>query len=412
MLTTLKVAWFLAYRQLRRSNIFTTGLIIIMMTLVFLNLVVTSGILVGLIVGINQEFKMRLNGDLTISKLDTNREIERTSDFIAILQNDPNVTVFSERYIRGVELEAGYKTRKDADEANKINAPLVGINPARESVFGQLEEKMIEGRFLLPTDTDSVVLGKDLVKKYQLDDNRGSLKNVETGDKIRIKVGDNTREYTIVGIIFAKADAVSGRAYITDTEFRNITNAVTTNADEIGIKTVSDEAALALQRTLKNAGLDQYAKIQTFEEGLPKFVRDIATLFGTLGNFFGAIGIVVASITLYILVYVNAVTKRKFIGILKGIGISERAIEISYVFQALFYATIGTLLGLLITYGFLVPFFQNNPIDFPFSDGILVAPIDETLIRAGILSGFCILAGFIASWLIVRRNTLNAILGR
>lgn len=412
MLTHFRVAWFLAYRQLRRANIFTTGLIVAIMTLTFLNLVVTSGILVGLIVGINREFQERLNGDLTISKLDINREIERTSNFIAILENDPRVKVFSARYIRGVELEAGYKTRKEADEANKIGAPLVGINPSREDAFGQLSQKMIEGRFLQPNDTDAIVLGKDLVQKYQVDANRGSLKNVATGDKIRMIVAGNTREYTIVGIVQAKADVISGRAYVTESEFRNVTNANTTNADEIGIKTHTPKDALALQATLKNAGLGEYAKIQTFDEGLPKFVRDIANLFGMLGNFFGLIGIVVAAITLYILVYVNAVTKRKFIGILKGIGISERSIELSYVMQALFYAGTGTVLGLAIVYGFLVPFFVENPINFPFSDGILVAPLGETLFRAGILSTFCVLAGFIASWMIVRQNTLNAILGR
>lgn len=412
MLTNIRVAWFLAYRQLRRANVFTTGLIIAIMTLTFLNLVVTSGILVGLIVGINREFQERLNGDLTISKLDTNREIERTSDFVAILENDPNVKIFSARYIRGVDLEAGYKTRKEADEANKIGAPLVGINPTREDAFGGLSGKMIEGRFLQAGDSDAIVLGKDLVQKYQVDANRGSLKNVATGDRIRMIVAGNTREYTIVGIVQAKADVISGRAYVTESEFRNVTNANNTNADEIGIKTITPEAALTLQRTLKNAGLGEYAKIQTFDEGLPKFVRDIANLFGTLGNFFGLIGIVVAAITLYILVYVNAVTKRKFIGILKGIGISERSIELSYVMQALFYAGTGTLLGLAVVYGFLVPFFLQNPINFPFSDGILVAPLGETLFRAGILSTFCVLAGFIASWMIVRQNTLNAILGR
>ncbi len=412
MLTNIRVAWFLAYRQLRRANVFTTGLIIAIMTLTFLNLVVTSGILVGLIVGINREFQERLNGDLTISKLDTNREIERTSDFVAILENDPNVKIFSARYIRGVDLEAGYKTRKEADEANKIGVPLVGINPIREDAFGGLSGKMIEGRFLQAGDSDAIVLGKDLVQKYQVDANRGSLKNVATGDRIRMIVAGNTREYTIVGIVQAKADVISGRAYVTESEFRNVTNANNTNADEIGIKTITPEAALTLQRALKNAGLGEYAKIQTFDEGLPKFVRDIANLFGTLGNFFGLIGIVVAAITLYILVYVNAVTKRKFIGILKGIGISERSIELSYVMQALFYAGTGTLLGLAVVYGFLVPFFLQNPINFPFSDGILVAPLGETLFRAGILSTFCVLAGFVASWMIVRQNTLNAILGR
>ncbi len=412
MWKAVQVGWFLAYRQIKRSSIWTTSLIVFIMTLTFLNLVVTSGILVGLIVGINQEFKTRLNGDLTISPLDEKKQIEKTTEIISLIRSNPEVKIFSTRYIEGATLEAGYKTRKDADEPNKVGAPLVGINPVQEDEFGGLSAKMIEGRFLEAGDSDVVVLGKDLVEKYQIDANRPSLKNVATGDKIRIKIGDNTKEYIIVGIIQAKADVISGRVYMAESEFLKFTGAVNYDADEIGIKTTTDAAALALQKTLKENGYGQFAKIQTFEEGTPQFVRDIAALFGTLGNFFGSIGIVVASITLFIVVFINAVTRRKYIGILKGIGVSERAIEYAYVMQSFFYSVIGSGIGIFITYTFLVPFFQANPINFPFSDGILVAPLDGTLIRMGILVFTAIVAGYIPAKMIVRQNTLNAILGR
>ncbi len=70
MWRAIQVGWFLAFRQVKRTSVVTTGLIVTIMALTFLNLVVTSGVLVGLIVGINKEFKTRLNGDLTISALD------------------------------------------------------------------------------------------------------------------------------------------------------------------------------------------------------------------------------------------------------------------------------------------------------------------------------------------------------
>ncbi|MEN9561022.1 MAG: hypothetical protein RIQ56_295, partial [Candidatus Parcubacteria bacterium] len=47
----IKVGWFLALRQVRRTGKGTTGLIIFIMILTFLNLVVVSGLLVGLIAG-------------------------------------------------------------------------------------------------------------------------------------------------------------------------------------------------------------------------------------------------------------------------------------------------------------------------------------------------------------------------
>jgi ABC-type antimicrobial peptide transport system permease subunit len=111
-------------------------------------------------------------------------------------------------------------------------------------------------------------------------------------------------------------------------------------------------------------------------------------------------------------VFINALTRRKFIGILKGIGISGRAIEISYIFQSIFYAVVGSGVGLLLVYIFLVPLFQAHPIDFPFSDGILVAPLKSTLYRVGLLVFATLIAGYIPARMIIRKNTLDSILGR
>jgi putative ABC transport system permease protein len=131
-----------------------------------------------------------------------------------------------------------------------------------------------------------------------------------------------------------------------------------------------------------------------------------------LGTAFSSIGLVVASITIFIVVFINAITRRKFIGILKGIGIDGHAIEISYIFQSIFYALCGSGIGLLIVYGFLVPFITAHPIDFPFSDGILVAPMGQTLFRVLLLVVSTLIAGFIPAWMIIRKNTLDSILGR
>jgi ABC-type antimicrobial peptide transport system permease subunit len=97
---------------------------------------------------------------------------------------------------------------------------------------------------------------------------------------------------------------------------------------------------------------------------------------------------------------------------MKGIGISERAIEVSYIFQSIFYAVLGGLLGLGIVYGLLVPLFYAHPIDFPFSDGILVAPISGTMFKFFLLLFVTIVAGYVPARRIVKKNTLDSILGR
>ena len=125
-----------------------------------------------------------------------------------------------------------------------------------------------------------------------------------------------------------------------------------------------------------------------------------------------SIGLVVASITIFIVIFINAITRRKFIGILKGIGVSGRTIEASYVFQSFFYAVCGSAIGFVLLYGFLQPFIASHPINFPFSDGILVAPLLGTIIKILIMVITTIIAGYIPARMIVRRNTLDSILGR
>ena len=63
-------------------------------------------------------------------------------------------------------------------------------------------------------------------------------------------------------------------------------------------------------------------------------------------------------------------------------------------------------------YGFLVPYIEAHPIDLPISQAIIVAPIDGTLIRVGLLVVATEIAGYIPARMIVRKNTLDSILGR
>jgi len=187
------------------------------------------------------------------------------------------------------------------------------------------------------------------------------------------------------------------------------------NVAEVSIKLKnngSESEAELVRDILKSNGIDKVAKVQTSADAEPKFIKDMKETFAILGNVLSSLGLVVASITIFIVIFINAITRRKFIGILKGIGINEKAIEISYILQSFFYALCGSVVGIIVVYAFLEPGLRANPIDFPFSDGILVAPIGGTMLRVGLLMVTTIIAGFIPARLVVRKNTLDSILGR
>jgi len=60
----------------------------------------------------------------------------------------------------------------------------------------------------------------------------------------------------------------------------------------------------------------------------------------------------------------------------------------------------------------LKPYLAAHPIDFPFSDGILVATLIGTVVRGVILFVATLIAGYIPARIVVKQNTLDAILGR
>ncbi len=411
----IRVGFFLAIRQIKHASLWTTILIMFVMTLTFLNLVVINGVLVGLMQGAVTAEKNKYTGDLIISNLNQKAYIENTSGILNILNGLPQVSLLSGRYLAGGTVESGYKTKtRDSDVTESAGGVIAGIDPVKENNFSGIGGLMIEGSYLAPDDYDKILLGADLLYKYTPIDTPG-LKNLKTagvGSLVRLHIGSTTREVLIKGIVKSKVGELDQRIFMVDSQLRSIIGRDDLNLNEISVVLKPGVDPLFVKNILVKNGFDQGAKIQTYLEAQPKFLKDIAQTFSLLGNMLGSIGLVVASITIFIVIFVNAITRRKFIGILKGIGIDSRAIEYSYIFQSIFYALSGTGLGVLFLYGFLVPYVNAHPINFPFSDGIIYVTVAGTSIRVIILLITTVVAGYIPARIIVKRNTLDAILGR
>jgi lipoprotein-releasing system permease protein len=385
------------------------------MTLTFLNLVVVGGILVGLPEGARLAYTNEYSGDVIIHTLPSKDYIEQSQMILSTLESMAEVEHISPRYVASAKAESNYKTRiGQGEKANVVNALVAGVDPEKEELVTSISGKMLDGKFLDGTKGD-VVLGKNLVEKYAVSAGVYSslvLKDVEVGSKIRLTINGNTHEYRVKGIISGKIQEISTRMFLDDDELRQLMGRTNQNVDEIAVKLVSKTSSEQVVDGLTKLGFDKLALVQTSRQSQGSFLDDIATTFILLSNVIGGIGILVASITIFIVIFINAVTRRKYIGILKGIGISGSAIEMSYVFQSLFYGVVGSCIGLTVVYLILKPYFLLHPINFPFADGLLLVPVPETLLRAGILLIITVIAGYVPARMIIGRNTLDAILGR
>jgi len=385
------------------------------MVLTFLNLVVVRGILVGIIQGSTDVYKTGYAGDILITPLPKKDSIENSPSILATARALPWAETVTYRFVSAGTVEANYKTKlRETDEPNSAIGSIVGINPIIEDEATNLRSHIVEGEYLTLEDSESIIIGANFFRKYLDIEAPGLslLEDVEVGDMVRLTIGQNTKELRLKGILQSKVDQVDFRMFVLDTTLRSMAGQKNFNVDEISIFLKPGSDPEIVKAAMLATGAGDFANVQTWEESLPKFLLDIKDTFGLLGNVVGSIGLVAASITIFIIIFVNAITRRKFIGILKGIGIDSRAVEFSYVLQAFFYALIGIGIGLAILYGFLVPFVTEHPIKFPFSDGILVAEIPNTMIRAAILMVATVIAGYIPARIVVKQNTLDAILGR
>lgn len=415
---TLRVGLLLGWKQIRHASLWTTGLIIFIMMLTFLNLVAVSGILVGLIEGSVKTYEDQFTGNVFITTPAGDKYIERTPSLIATLETLPGVSSYSARFTEGASAEANYRDRRDPKALrDTVGTTIVGLDPETEQVVTGISDNIVEGAYLTEQDSGYVLLGANLLEQYSPlgngdDVGYPTLSNVGPGSRIRITVGDATKEYIVKGILKTKVDEISRRIFVTQGEFVRFAGRTNLNMNEIAIRVEDGYDPARVKQALLDSNAGEVAIVRLSREGLPQFLIDMISTFAMLGNGISSVGLIVSSITIFIVIFVNAITRRKYIGILKGIGVSAAAIELSYVIQSLLYVAVGSAIALFIIYGVMVPFFNVHPINFPFSDGILVAPLSSTLIKLGILIVATLLAGYVPARMIVKRNTLDAILGR
>ena len=331
-----RVGFYLARRQLRRSSWWASSLIVFVMLLTFLNLVVVTGILVGLVEGISDMYRVQEIGDVQISALDTKNYIEHAPEILALVRSLPQVEVADARYIAASTIEANYQEHtSDNDKPNATGAEVAGIDVATEEAFSNIQKNVHEGAFLAPGDFDTVVLGSQLVDRYSFGKMPGltPLKNVYPGTKVRLTIAGNTREMTVKGIIVTTANSASAaRIFMPADELRTLLGRSGYETNTIAIRLKPGVDPVGFRDLLLRSGVGDSAKVQTFDQAIPNGIADVKNTFAILGNAFSSIGLVVASITIFIVIFINALTRRKYIGIMKGIGITGAAIEISYFF--------------------------------------------------------------------------------
>ncbi len=402
----LKTAAFIAYKSIVRGHKSTLILMILILSLSFINMMFIAGILKGLSELFPQVIIENLSSYITVSS----QESPRVKEFIpnqsalrAEIATIPGISGTARRYVLAGSLAFD---KDQSGQYKRLSSSMMGIDPAEDAKIMGIDELIEDGSFLSDTDTDQIVLSSALAGGYG-NLAPSDLGGARVGDKILVTYGNGIiRTYKVKGIYGDLMGIFEN--FITSKEAESVLG-VSDSASQVLVTLDPSRQPLENYRSQIRA-IAPNLKVQTYEDFLGAF-RGFLNALNLIAVIVSVISIAVASVTIFVLIYVNAINKRRQIGILRAIGIKRTIIIFSYVFQALFYVIASLAVGSILTFAVLYPLFLRYPIDVEFGTislyftaGWIIFGI-ASLIAAGFLSGY------LPSRFVARKDILTAIWG-
>lgn len=405
-----KLGLFLAFKSIWKGNRWAVLLIIGVMALSFAQLMLTPSIISGVTRALNSQQINTLYANALIDPGPDTYFLENASQIQTLVANHPGVGAAAVHLTGGAFIESNWQSSPD-QKSNGSNYRVIGINPDQEKDVTIISQTLISGTYLSPGDQEQIVLGVEIAGGS--DASSASFLNlggVKPGEKVRLTYANGVqREYTVKGIFKARDGEADRQAFVTYDEMTSVMGAgFYGKASQILVKYQPSAKEADVIAGLKNLGIN--GEVRPWEE-YGGGMGEVVSSFNVIASMISGIGLVVAGIVMFIIIYINAINKKRQIGILRAIGVNRSAIYISYLCQALFYAVVGVALGGGL-FGFVIyPYFVAHPIDL--SIGKVSLSIDPSTVRNSVIGIFvaAVFAGIVPVINVTRRSIIKAIWG-
>ncbi|MFA5157633.1 MAG: FtsX-like permease family protein [Patescibacteria group bacterium] len=400
MKSQLRLPFYLTFKYLQRGNVWTLLLTSFMMTVAFVNAIFVSALFNGIVVGSNQQIIDTYTGNIYVAPKDGEDYIKNGDMLVANLEDISGVSVASSRTVIPGQLE--YKSIHG-------NWQILAIDPEQESRVTNVADKMIDGQYLNPDDENGIIIGRQIAGGDGVEENAFSFKGAHAGEKVDLILNGQRTQFTIRGIFYTKFLESDKKAYVTKKALTKLIPGVNDNSTMVAIRTANNVSENSTIEKIKASGVTE--NIFRWDE-VAGTMKAVSTSFTSINALMTLVAIMMAAVTVFIVIYVDIVNKRKQIGILRAIGIRPYIIISSYVIMAAVYSIIGVALGTAAYYLILVPYFNTHPFVLPICDAVLHLKYVDYLARAEAVMWVSAFSGLIPASLVVRAKMLNAILGR
>jgi len=396
------VAIYLAVRAIRRGNRGTLALTILIIALVVVLMNFLSMIIGGVVTLYNQQMIDYQYGHVTIEPKDKESSIAHADRLVKELQRIPGVTGVTAHVSTGTTIT---NTKNGKFQTKAITS----FDPGDEQSVTQYQYKIIDGDYLSRGDTDQILIGTLLAgSEDESQDKMPSLGGVKVGDRIQVAYSNGVvKSYRVKGIFETEGALIDSAAFVTKTEMDSIMHTEGT-ATEILVRGTSADAAGPLKYTILEYGVEE--KVKTWNEKGKGILGDAISSFSLLNNVMTFVSLVVASVVVFIVTFINIINRKKQIGILKAIGIRKQVIIGSYVLQVLFLCTCGVITGFLILNA-ISTVLTINQLRFPMGYITPVISYSGLALSIVLLFMVSVVSGYIPARQVANEEILDAMRG-
>ncbi|MCC4770723.1 FtsX-like permease family protein [Methanosarcina sp. DH2] len=401
MLEKAKVSFFLASRSIVRGNRGITIFTVFVLTLIFVQLVLFSSMLAGVTLKFNELMVDFQTGNVVVEPTEEERYIESASALQKKIESLPQVVGTSAR----LKTTGNFRYKE-----KEMGGTVYGIDPADEIFVTGLEDAVISGEFLSRPDRGEIILGREVSGSFGALMESRSLGGVEVGDTVELTVSGKTREFRVKGIYTTRYFMADASAYLSRADMEEMLGIENRDfAQEIAVKTTAGTDEYETRNALLSLGVRE--NIRTWHE-FAGILRLIENTLGLVRNIMNAIGLLIAFVIIFVVIYVNIVNKKRQIGVQKAIGIEQNVIVASFVLQAMLYAGTGIILGYAFMRFGLVPYTESNPVEIPLGAMSLRLDDAEAINRAFLLFLASIIGSVIPAYKLAQKDLLDLIWGK
>lgn len=401
-----RTAAFLSTGLMWRGSRAILALTPIIIGLAIANLVFFDGLFGGLFKAVDRMVLNTLFSNIVIEPEENHKYIVSADQMVAAIQGMPGVTGVAPHY------KSRLKLVLDRDHDNRDvrqgDYPVVSVEVEKERGIMIIPDRIVAGRYLNENDRDAIVIGNEVAGGPTAFFPKIGLGGAKVGDRLTAVYPNGvTRQYTVVGIYRTGHDASDASVYVTHKEIESVLG-VRDMANEIMVRT-TEGAEPGVVAAIRRAGYTK-EKITAWTEFL-NYLATMTRSFDFLKVVTSLVAMIVVNVTVFIVMFINVMSRQRQLGILRAIGLGEDTVILSFVMQTALYCLAGFAVMGALVFGVIVPYIVAHPLDVGFGSFVLEISGTDVATATALVFGTNLLACWVPAWAVTRRPIIKAIWG-